>query len=146
MERERLALVGDPETEEMYVARVIDEELRGHGPETLPLVRILRVARYPRQRAIQSHDVALEIPALQNGLIVRMAILKRLSERERKAFLSRTYDESLRAAQEEALQAAANDREAYIIQRHMDGEYFRKRMVRSYTPTEVKFLTGHFPK
>lgn len=144
-ERGRLVLAGDPETEEIYAARVIDEEKRGHGPETLPLVKILRVARYPRQHAIKDHDVALEIPALQEGLILRMAILKRLSEQEREAFLSRTYQESLRAAQEEALREAANEREAYIIQRHINGEYFRKRMVRSYTPTEVKFLTGRFP-
>ena len=140
MERERLALVGDPETEEIYFAQVIDEEKRGHGPETLPLVKILRVARYPRQHAIQDHGVALEMPALQEGLILRMAILKRLSEKEGKAFLSRTYQESLLAAQRQALIDAERENEREIITRHLDGVYTRRRTVRSYTREEIKIM------
>ena len=141
MEQElRLVLAGDPETGEIYAAQVIDEEKRGHGEETLPMVRIIRVARYPNQRAIQDHTVTLELPALSYGTILRMAILKELSDEEREAFLSRSWKQSLRAAMEQALRDAANEKEREIIRRHLDGEIWRQRRVKSYTQEEVKIM------
>lgn len=144
-EKDRLALVGDPETGEIYAALVIDEEKRGHGHQTLPLIKIMRVARYPDQRAIQDHSVTLEMPALAFGTITRMAILKELSDKEREAFLSRTWKQSLRDAQKQALRDAANEREKEVIRRHLDGDVWRKRIVKTYTREEVKFLTGEYP-
>lgn len=141
----RLVLAGDPETGEIYAAQVIDEKKHGHGPETLPLVRLLRVARYPDQRAIQQKDVALELPAIAFGTYLRMAILKGLDEREKTAFLSVSWEKSLRDAQKQALKDAANDREREIIRRHLDGDVQRPRRVKCYTLEEVKFLLGKKP-
>ena len=140
MEQERLALVGDPETGEIYAAQVVDEEKRGHGEETLPLVRIIRVARYPDQRAIQDHTVTLELPALAYGTILRMRILKELSDEEREALLSRPWKQSLRDAMKQALRDAANEKEREIIRRHLNGEIWRQRRVKSYTQEEVKIM------
>ena len=140
MEQERLAPVGDPETGEIYAAQVVDEEKRGHGEETLPLVRIIRVARYPDQHAIQDHDVTLERPALAYGTILRMHILKELSDAEREAFLSRTWERSLRDAMKQALKDAANEKEREIIRRHLDGQVWRERRVRSYTREEIRIM------
>ena len=145
MEQERLALVGDPETGEMYAAQVIDEEKHGHGPETLPMVRLIRVARYPDQRAIQDHSVTLERPALGYGTILRMAILKELSDEEREAFLSRSWKQSLRDALKQALRDARNEREKEIIRRHLDGQVWRERRVRSYTKEEIRVMQALDP-
>ena len=143
MEQEpRLVLAGDPETGEIYAAQVIDEEKRGHGPETLPMVRIMRVARYPDQRAIQHPETALDLPALDHGQYIRMAILKELTANEREAFLSRTWKESLRYAQKQALREAKSEKEKEIVRRHLDGEYRRRRRLRSYTRDEIRLLTG----
>ena len=139
---QRLVLAGCPETGEIYAAQVIDEEKRGHVEETLPIVRIVRVARYPDQHALQYKDVALEIPALPEGLMLRMAILTELSDKEKEAFLGLTWEKCLREAQEQALLDAKNEREKEIIQRHISGEYLRKRIVRCYTADEIKRLTG----
>lgn len=145
MEQERFALVGDPETGEIYAAQVIDEEKRGHGEETLPMVRIIRVARYPDQRAIQDHDVTLERPALAYGTILRMRILRELSEEEREAFLSQSWKQSLRAAMKQALKDAQNEREREIIRRHLDGQVWRERRVRSYTREEIRIMQALDP-
>lgn len=141
----RLVLAGDPETGEIYAAQVIDEEKHGHGPETLPLVRLLRVARYPDQRAIQQKDVALELPAIAFGTYLRMAILKELDEREKTAFLSVSWEKSLRDAQKQALKDAANEKEQEIIRRHLDGEVLRERRVRSYTREEIRIMQALDP-
>ena len=146
MEQEpRLVLAGDPETGEIYAAQVIDEEKRGHGEETLPLVRIIRVARYPDQHAIQDHDVTLERPALSYGTILRMAILKELSDEEREAFLSQSWKQSLRDALKQALREAKNEREKEIIRRHLDGQVWRERRVRSYTKEEIRVMQALDP-
>ena len=145
MEQERLALVGDPETGEIYAAQVVDEEKRGHGPETLPMVRLIRVARYPDQRAIQDHTVTLERPALSYGTILRMAILKELSDEEREAFLSQSWKQSLRDALKQALREAKNEREKEIIRRHLDGQVWRERRVRSYTKEEIRVMQALDP-
>lgn len=143
-EDDRLVLAGDPETGEIYAARVVDEKQRGHGRETQPLVRICRVVRYPHQRAIQMPDVALEMPALSDGLVCRMNILRELSGEEQAAFLATTYRGSLRAAQKEALKTARTEKERQIIRRHLDGEYLRQRRVKSYGPTEIRLLKSGY--
>lgn len=143
MEQERrLVLAGDPETGEIYAVRVIDEEKRGHPPSTNPMIEICRVARYPDQRAIHERDVALELPALAEGTILRMSILKELTEDEQAAFLGISYAESLRNAQETALAEAATEKEREIIRRHLDGVYLRRRRMRTYTRQEVKVMLG----
>lgn len=139
-EKARLVFAGDPETGEIYAAQVIDEEKRGHGEETLPMVQILRVERYPSQRAIQDHRVALELPAIAHGTILRMAILRELSAQEREAVFSRPWKQSLRDAQKRALKEAATEKEREIIRRHLDGEYRRRRLVKSYTMEEIKIM------
>ena len=144
-ERGRLVLVGDPETGEIYAAQVVDEEKRGHGEETLPMVRIVRVARYPNQRAIQDHTVTLELPALAYGTILRMRILKELSDEEREALLSRPWKQALRDAMKQALKEAANEREREIIRRHLDGQVWRERRVRSYTREEIRIMQALDP-
>ena len=146
MEQEpRLVLAGEPETGEIYAAQVIDEEKRGHGPETLPIVRIMRVARYPDQRAIQEPTVTLERPALSYGTNLRMAILRELSDEEREAFLSRSWEQSLRDAMKQALKDARNEKEREIIRRHLNGQVWRERRVRSYTKEEIRIMQALDP-
>ena len=142
--RHELPLVysGDVETGEIYIAQLVDDQKRGHGEETLPLVRILRVAEYPRQHAIQDHEVAMEFPPLEEGLVLRMAVFWALTPEEAEAARADTYKRSLREAQKRALKTAANEKEREIIRRHLDGVYRRKRLVRAYAPWEVKILLG----
>ena len=139
-DRKPLYLVGDPETGEAYVARLIPDKRVNIEPRTLPLVQILRVVNYPRQHAIQDQSVAMEIPAIPEGTYVRMAIVKELSQDEIRVSSLRTYESSLRAAQKAALRLACSETEREIIRRHLFGAYGRRRAVKSYTREEIKYL------
>lgn len=132
-----LYLVGDAETGEAYVARLIPEPEGIYGPETRPLVQILRVAAYPRQHAIQDPGVALEIPAIPKGTFTRLSLIAEISADD---VDTGSYEISLRRAQQEALELAETEKEREIIRRHMAGEYYRRRLVKSYTREEVKFM------
>ena len=132
-----LYLAADPETGEAYVVRHIPDKRRALEPRTLPMVQILLVVNYPRQHAIQDPSVAMEIPAIPAGTFTRMAIVREIDPDEIRGM---TYAGSLRAAQEEALRLTDSDKEAEIIRRHMAGEYYRRRLVKSYTREEIKFM------
>ena len=141
MKRSRAAqalyVAGDVETGEAYVARLIPDRYRAVEPRTLPMVQILLVVNYPRQHAIQDPSVAMEIPAIPAGTFTRMAIVREIDPDEIRGM---TYAGSLRAAQEEALRLTDSDKEAEIIRRHMAGEYYRRRLLKSYTKEEVQFM------
>ena len=135
-----LYLAADPETGEAYVVRLIPDKRRALEPRTLPLTQILRVVNYPHQHAIQDAGVAMEFPAIPEGAYVRLAIVREISQDEMRGKTMRSYESSLLAAQEEELRMTGSEKEAEIIRRHMAGEYCRRRLVKSYTREEIKFM------
>jgi anthranilate phosphoribosyltransferase len=71
---------------------------------------------------------------------VRLAIVREISQDEMRGKTMRSYESSLRAAQEEELRMTGSEKEAEIIRRHMAGEYCRRRCVKNYTREEIKFM------
>ena len=129
------AICGRPDLGEEYVCAVADASRHGHGPETSPIVRVLRVLRYPRQHALYWPDKAVEIPAVEAGCICRLPFLRQATAEELARFGS--YEESLAAAQAEALAREENEDSREIVRRHMAGEYRRARTVLRIRPWEI---------
>lgn len=132
MSQRRLVIAGDSETGEEYLAELLDDSPRGHDPPPNPIVRILRVARYPNQRAIAQPEVAMEFPPVEFGTILRMAALRQ-AEEAGQAGTKAAYDESLRAALAQAMEDARTDAERAILTRHQSGDFRRKRVFIQFT-------------
>lgn len=129
-----LAICGDEETGEKYLARVLDESARGHAPPIRPIVEILQVWRYPNQRAIAHPDILLDLPPLDEKTICRMAAIRPATPEEITRFS--TYRESWEAAWNAAFDQAASDGERAILLRHKAGIFLRKRRILAYRPWE----------
>lgn len=141
MSPRRLVIAGDEETGEKYLAELLDDDPRGHDPPPHPIVRILRVVRYPNQRAIMEPSVAAEFPAVEYGAIIRMGVLREPSQALRASspkggateYTKAAYEQSLRAAITQALLDARSDAERAILQRHLSGDFRRKRVFIRFT-------------
>lgn len=119
-------IVGDADLEDRYVADLMKQQ--GKDLYTLnPIVQVRFILRYPIQHAIIWKDVVCENRPIQEGVICRLNFFSVATTEEVNRF--RTYEESLKAAQEDALQRAyqtGDNRTAEIILRHMRGEYNQK--------------------
>lgn len=118
----------------MYLARLLDDSDRGHGAQLRPLVEILRVWRYPRQRALAHPEIPLELPPVGAGAITRMAVIRLATGAELERFPS--WQESRDAALNAALKEAQSEGERAILLRHLAGEYRRKRRILTYQSWE----------
>ena len=122
-------IVGDRELEEQYVGDLVkaqDKDLFALNP----IVQVRFVLRYPIQHAIIWTDVPRENSPIQEGVICRLNFYGVATPEEVNRF--RTYADSLKAAQEDALQRArqaGDDRTAEIILRHMRGEMKNTRVL-----------------
>lgn len=132
--QEQLVITGDPETGEMYLARLIDDRDRGHGPQTNPLVEILQIVRYPSQHAIAHPEIPTEIPPISSGAVLRMAILRNAASAD---LVHPDYENSRLAAIDEAIESTKNAAEQAILLRHRSGEIRRKRILRTYSKYEL---------
>lgn len=135
---ERLVIAGDEETGDMYLCALLDDDPRGHDPELRPIVRIERVLRYPNQRAIMHPDTPHEVPPLREGLCCRLDLIREAAAADQ-AF--GTYEESLRAAQRQALLSAQTDGERAVILRHMQGDIRGRRAIVTFRPWELQRIT-----
>lgn len=116
-------VAGDPDLEDLYLCEVV--KAADHLAAN-PLVRVLRIIRYPIQHAIMLPDVVNENVPIAAGTVCRLESFG--SCREAEEFLSLTYAESQRLAAEEYLRRAPPG-EAEIIRRHLRGEYGKKRIL-----------------
>ena len=129
-----LILAGDPDLEDLYLCEVV-KPADHLAPN--PLVRVLRVLRYPIQHAIMLPDVVNENAPIPEGTVCRLTALGEPHPPLRGTFpkgeglcsvLTLTYAESLRKAQEEYISRAPPE-EQLIVRRHMCGDYRKKRVV-----------------
>lgn len=132
VERGTPLIVGDEELDDRYIADLITNE---SVPMTQrnPIVKVRFVLRYPIQHAILWPDVPCENRAVDNGLVCRLHFFAVATAEDMQRFTS--YADSLKAAQEERLRQALRDGDhntAEIIQRHLNGEYHRARVLRVY--------------
>ena len=118
---DRLILAGDPDLEDIYLCEIV-RPADHLAPN--PLVRVLRVLRYPIQHAIMLPDVVNENAPIPEGTVCRLTALGEASSEG----LALTYAESQRLSAEEYLRRAPPG-EAEIVRRHLRGEYGKKRVV-----------------
>lgn len=128
------AICGYREYGEEYLCEVVDASRHG-SREVNPVVRVLRVLRYPCQHAIYWPDVAVEIPPVEAGCVCRLPFLRQATGEEALRFAS--YETSLAAALRNALQAEPCPEGREIILRHMAGEYRRPRKLLRLKPWEI---------
>ena len=133
-----LIVCGREDLGEEYMAELIYAVDRERILGVDPVVKILRVLKYPRQHALYWPDQAIEIPPIAESEYVRMHVLRAAGPDELKALGS--WDECLRHAQERALQEETNEEAREIIRRHLSGEYRRKRTAHTFTRWEIDEL------
>ena len=124
--KNELILAGDPDLEDLYLCEVVKPaDHLAHNP----LVRVLRILRYPIQHAIMLPDVVNENAPIEAGTVCR---LEETGNRDQgidvEQLLSLTYAESQRLSAEEYLRRAPPG-EAEIVRRHLRGEYGKRRVV-----------------
>lgn len=123
MKREAALIVaGDPDLEDLYLCEIVRPA--DHLTPN-PLVRVLRILRYPIQHAIMLPDVVNENVPVPEGTVCRLTETEAGDHEE---LLSLTYAESQRLSAEEYLRRAPPG-EAEIVRRHLRGEYRKKRIV-----------------
>ncbi len=118
-------IAGDPELQDGYLAR--EEPSLLHYVQN-PLVRVLRIARYPIQHAIMFPEIPNENTPVPEGSVCRLARIRAASEDEARELLALSWEESLARALA-AYEAAAPDGEREILERHRHGEFRKKRVM-----------------
>ena len=137
-----LLIAGDRETGEEYLARVVDDAPHGHDPPPRPIVQVLRVVRYPDQRAIADPDVAMEFPAIGAGTMCRLESMRDPTAEEC-ALSALSPEESVRMAIIRAMDEARNEAERDILRRHAAGQYGRARVLVTFHSSDISYLTKY---
>lgn len=136
-ERGTPLIVGDADLQDRYIADLMKVE-RVPLTERNPIVKVRFVLCYPIQHAIIWTDIPHENAPVDDGIICRLQFFGFPDADQLARFA--TYAESLKAAQEEALQRAAQSGDRIteeIILRHMRGEYSKRRFLTTYKRWEI---------
>lgn len=141
---ERLVVIHSPEIRDEYLAAWMGLTGLGYDPHTLPASRILRLLRYPVQRAIIWPDVPSENAPLPYGAVVRLPVLREATERDRQALERfRDYAASVRAAAVAALGENIPSGERRLIALQLAGRRRHARAVLILTESEIKEVGHH---
>ena len=140
-----LAVVGERFCGEEYLGEIIDRQLHGHGAELSPVSRILRMLRYPDQRAIIWPDVLCEMPPLREGEFVRLPVIRQPLMADLSALdWFADYAASVRSAAMAAMARARTEEQRMMIALQMAGRQPRRvRSVYVLTRLEVLDLADH---
>lgn len=127
-----LVVAGMPELDEAYLARV--ELVDPRGTHINPIVRVLRVLRYPMQRAI-TVDAPSEVPPCTDGQLCRLPVLRAAAkdEAERWPDWEASFRESVQARM-----AGASGEQLRILRRHLQGEFRGRRAMLTYKEYEIE--------
>ncbi len=115
-----LITAGDPDLEDLYLCEIVRPA--DHLTPN-PLVKVLRILRYPIQHAIMHPEDPNENVPIPEGTVCRLTEM----EGSRQQAAGNSYEESLRLAQKEYLRRAPPG-EAEIVRRHLRGEYGKRRV------------------
>jgi len=141
---DRLVVIHSPEIRDEYLAAWMGLTGLGYDPHTLPASRILRMLRYPVQRAIIWPDVPSENLPLPGGAVVRLPVLREATEADRQALERfRDYAASVRAAAVEALGDGIPEGERRLIALELAGRKRTTRAVLILTESEIKEVGHH---
>ena len=136
---ERLIIAGDLENGDEYLSEIVDDLPHGHDPTPRPIVRVLRAARYPNQRAITDPDIPMEFPAIEAGTLCRLEVLRKPTDEER-ALLNMSAEEALGKALNQAMEEARNEEERDILRRHAAGQFGRRRVLVTFLSSDIAYL------
>jgi hypothetical protein len=120
-----LITAGDPDLNDLYLCEIVRPA--DHLTPN-PLVRVLRILRYPIQHAIMHPEDPNENVPIPAGTVCRLQEASGNRQEALEKLLSLTYAESLRKSAEEYMAHAPPD-EQEIVRRHLRGEYRKKRIV-----------------
>ena len=120
-----LITAGDPDLNDLYLCEIVRPA--DHLTPN-PLVRVLRILRYPIQHAIMHPESVNENVPIAAGTVCRLQEALGNRQEALEKLLSLTYAESQRLSAEEYM-AHAPPGEQEIIRRHLRGEYRKKRIV-----------------
>ena len=134
-----MIIAGDRETGEEYLARIVDDRAHGHDPPPRPIVQILRVIRYPNQRAIAHPEITMEFPPIASGTMCRMDVIREATEEER-ALFAHSPEEADAMARSRAMASARSEQERDILRRHAAGEYGRRRVIVKFSSYDIDYL------
>lgn len=140
---DRLIVIYSPEIRDEYLAAWVGLIGRGYAPETLPASRVLRLLRYPMQRAVVWPDIPSPNDPLPGGATVRLPILREATEADREA-LTRwaDYAASVRAGAVAALGGDLPAGERRLIALQLAGSRRGKRAVLILTESAIREV-GH---
>lgn len=122
-------VTADPCVGDEYLARVLRPILAGTKARN-PIVEILRILRYPAQRAVVWPDVATENPPLTFGALVRMPAIRDPGPEDLRFD---SWEASLAAALAAAMAADPSAAEAEILRRHAAGVFHGRRAILHYS-------------
>lgn len=122
-------IAGSAEIGDRYLGRVLPEDRRGRVAEMLPAVRILRMLRWPGQRAIIWPDIIHENDPLPGGCAARLRVFGPASDEERLWLRDFDWAGSLRRCGLIALDAAETQQEKRIIRLQLAGRRTGRRSV-----------------
>ena len=129
-------ICGRPETGEEYLCEKLDDGQHGHAGAVNPIVRVLAVLAYPRQRAIYWPEVVSEAAPVPGGCICRLPFLREATEEEAGRYGS--WEQSAAELQRAYLARCGSEEEAEILRRHLEGRYRPRRSVRIYKEYELR--------
>ena len=140
---DRLIVIYSPEIRDEYLAAWVGLIGRGYAPETLPASRILRLLRYPMQRAVIWPDVPSANDPLPGGAVVRLPVLREATAEDMAALERfRDYAASVRAGAFAALGEGLPPGEARIITLQLAGKRRGTRAVLILSESDVEEV-GH---
>ena len=132
----KLIVCGNAETGEEYLCLPMRLPSYKFDNAVNRIVQVVRILRYPDQRAIIQHECAVEIPPAGEGLICRLAYLRDATDEE----LTRhaDYAESLKATLGEAVKRARSVDELSILMRHAMGVFAVRKSLTTFNPYDVE--------
>lgn len=130
-EKGDLVVAGMPELDDEYLARV--ERVDPRGCRVNPILRVLRILRYPRQRAVYVDVPNENAPCMVNQLC-RMPVLRMAIPAEINRFPD--WDTSFAACLRERMAAAPADQRE-ILERHLLGDIKSHRAMLTYHEYEI---------
>lgn len=129
-----IVVAGLPEIDDEYLCRV--ERVAPSGCRVNPILRPLRILRYPRQRAIMV-DVPHEIPPCRERELCRMTVLRHADESEITRYPD--WETSLRDCIRARMRTSPPEQRA-ILERHLSNDFRSRRAMMTYPDYEIRSI------
>jgi len=124
-----LLVCGRSDLGEEYLCELVGAGQHGHAGTVDPIVRVVGLLRYPRQRAIAFPDIVSEVSPVPPGTVCRLPVIRKATISDRPLDVCTACKQLLRACRDEAERA--------ILERHLAGEFRPRKSLRTYKDYEL---------